>query len=286
MNNIFSFKRLFLMLNKDLQENWKKYILQVITIFGILAIFLTYFADERYARVFKGHYSTQNSMTTLDCDLLMISALLFMVFGEVFASTMMENMRSKTQRIAFLAVPASNFEKILSRWLIVTVGYIACFFVALFLADSVRVAICSFRYPTLDVHFIDFGKMIVANEDVGNFGYLLPSIPYFFFFLSLYFFNQSLFVLGTTFWEKLSFVKTFAVIVILGMVYIFVCRWVITASYEDQDSFFNVLNSFHLKNLSDNGFLIRLTCITSFGALFNWTLAFFRFRESEIIKRF
>jgi hypothetical protein len=286
MNNVFDSRRLLLVLNKDIQENWKRYVLQFVTMFGVIAVVITFLADNKYSH---------NSMASdrhaiyewLNKDLLMAACWLFAIFGIVIASTLMDPMNNKTKRISYLAVPASNVEKVFSRWLLVTVGYVIAFFVALWLADAIRVAICSFNYPNMEVGFMDLGK--IAQTGKSNFaqGYMLPSFAIFYLFLSMYFFLQSIFILGATFWEKASYVKTFSAAIVLVILFVLVCRWAILFSYDDFGQFENVLRSFTLlDSYTTDAKMGLLTLFFSFIALFNWTLAFLRFKESEVIKRF
>lgn len=282
MGNVFNFSRLFRILNKDMQENWKRYVLQFVTMFGVIAVVMTLLSDDKYSQA----NLSVGALDYIDRDLLMAASLLFMVFGVVFASTLMEPMNNKAKRISFLSVPASNQEKVFSRWLIVTVVYMAAFFVAFLLADAMRVAIFSFNYPDLGVHFVDLGKMIRPKDAPSGHGYLLQS-NFFCFFLSLYFFVQSIFILGATFWEKASFVKTFSLGVILILLLVLVCRWAVLLSYDDFNQFGVVLSALDkLMDLTLEARVMFMTLFFSLAALSNWTLAFLRFKESEVIKKF
>ncbi len=282
MNNVFDFKRLLLVLNKDIQENWKRYALQFVTMFGVIAVMIIFMADDKYSKntMASDHHGV---FMWLNKDLLTAACWLFMMFGIVIASTLMDPMNNKTKRISYLTVPASNVEKVFSRWLLVTVGYGIAFFVALWMADAIRVAVCSFNYPNMEVGFLDFGK--IAQKQTNNFGdgYVLPSFAVFYLLLSMYFLLQSIFILGATFWEKASFVKTFSVVVVLVIVFVLLCRWTILLSYHDFDEFEKVLKPL-VQSLDTRIGLMSL--FFSVITLFNWTLAFLRFRESEVIKRF
>jgi len=294
MNNTFNIKRFGNLLTKDFQENWKRYAVQFLAMFGIMALVLVWNSINNYDRYQRhlersiqdtsgvmyhfGPYSSE----TLSENLLINISVMFLVFGIIIAATMMEPMRGKTKRISFLTLPASNFEKIFSRWLIVTVGYIIAFFIALWAVDALRVAICSIKYPAIDdIQFLDFGKLVRPDPDVcGN--YVFSEKIYFTFALSIYFLMQSLFVLGSTFWEKSTFVKTFAAIIIIVLLFLLVCYYAIKISYNEVDDFGNVM-VYLFKEPTD--LLIILNPLLFFFTLVNWVIAFFRFRELEIIKR-
>ncbi|MDR2473683.1 MAG: hypothetical protein LBD53_09025, partial [Tannerella sp.] len=126
MNNTFNIKRFGLVFRKDLMENLKRYALLLLAILGIMTIILTTISLDYYDH----SYNNLNNM------LLQWLSYMFSTFGILFASTFMTPMNSKIKRIAYLVSPASNLEKYLSRWMIITVGYILAFFAALWVSDA------------------------------------------------------------------------------------------------------------------------------------------------------
>ena len=211
MNNIFSFRRFGLILSKDFQENWKKYVLLFLTMFGIMAVILCIvsYNEYSYININQTHHDINN------VSLLTAASLFFLGFGVLFSSTLMDSMKEKTTRISFLTIPVSNFEKFISRWLIVTVGFIIAFFIALWLADAVRVVNLSYKYPELNFGFLDFSKLIGPKTEKGYDGVVVPTYnvyhnKYFFTFcIGIYALLQSLFILGATFWERRHLLKLF-----------------------------------------------------------------------------
>jgi len=185
-------------------------------------------------------------------------------------------------------MPSSNFEKFILRWLIVTIGYIIAFFIALWMADAVRVAFLSYKFPELYFKLIDFSRLVNAETEVSYRDYVFFSKPFFIFCISIYAFIQSLFIIGTTFWEKASFIKTFSAIAILVILYIYLNRGVIEIMYDNFDSFgkkFVHLFEMIIENPTEKSLSLFFACILIALTLFNWVIAFFRFRESEIINR-
>ncbi|NDV65973.1 hypothetical protein [Bacteroides sp. 224] len=283
MNNIFDIRRFGLVLGKDLQENWKRRsIVQFAGLFGGLVVILIMNSMEYLSDM---QHSSYYSLEMLNLQLLRMAFIYLAVFGVLMASTLMEPMNSKTKRITYLTLPASNVEKFLSRWLILTVGYTLAFFVALWVADAFRVVVCSIKYPDLDVPFMDLSKLVSVGE--YDHSYLFPEMILFWLCLTFCLFIQSLFILGSTFWQKSTFLKTFATGVVISGLFLFICNLTIQLFYEDYNQFGNVINSFDtIVFLQDKDGAVCLAIgILAFLALFNWTLAFFRFKESEIIKR-
>jgi hypothetical protein len=244
---------------------------------GIMVIILFIQTWDYFRSIREVNYSYINR------ELLTFMSILFFVAGVFFASTFMVSMNSKLKRISYLVNPASNLEKYLTRWLVTTIGYILAFFIALWIADVIRVAACSIIFPDADIRFLDLSKLRYPGDDFRNGYYMMPRQVFdamIFFYLLL----QSLFLLGSTFWEKASFLKTFTALSAIIFVYIMICRWAILLSYGGLDGFGNVLQSFS-SGITDKHVFTCIYLVLSFMTLANWTFAYFRIRESEIIKR-
>ena len=274
MNNIFDIKRFGLTFRKDLMENGKRYTILFLAMIGIITIVNTWYSYVYYYNVspIDSYFSNIND------KLGVIIIVMFLVFGLLFASIFMSPMNSKTKKISYLSTPSSDFEKYLTRWLIMTVGYIISFFVALFFAEVLRVSICSAYYTNLNIEFI--------NIDEYEYDKNILKIA-----VCIYFLFQSLFILGSTFWEKATFVKTISAMAIFALLLILAMRLVVIFAYGGDNSFEPIFNNY-MNNITPekNEEAIRLatniiSCIISFFAITNWVLAFFRLRESEIIKR-
>jgi hypothetical protein len=285
MNNTFSIKRFSFVLKKDLLENGKRYLLYFLTITGIMALIITWCAYD-YMR-YSG--PREISVLYLNRDLLIYTAFCFMGFGLLFSSVAMDPMRSKTDRISYLILPASGFEKYFSRWLIVTIGYIIAFFLALWIADLIRITVCSARFPELEIKALNLDYLIEPSDASWEMRreYLIPNEG-FRICISIYFLFQSLFLLGSTYWQKLSFVKTFAVCGTIITAFILLCRWTILSFYNnDMKAFLNVTNSFgENSGLNNEQALGVIICTCALFTLGNWVISYFRFQESEIIRRF
>ncbi|MDR0393677.1 MAG: hypothetical protein LBH77_00815 [Tannerella sp.] len=285
MNNIFNFKRFGLVLRKDLMENYNRYMLLFLTMLGIMTIVLTWQSWDYYSAIKRNGSSYVN----LNIVLLSYLSIMFGTFGLIFASTFMSPMNSRIKRATFLVSPSSNFEKFLSRWIIITIGYIAAFFATLWIAETLCVGICSARFPDLEIKFLDLTRLTSMGNDWENSEYLFEE-DLFMIIISLYFLFQSIFILGSTFWEKAGFIKTFTVGTVIILAFIQLCRWTILFFYEDFSNFTNVLHSFESTHKGRAGlgqiFTPAITLVILVFTLTNWILAFFRLRESEVIKRF
>jgi hypothetical protein len=280
MNNTFNIKRFGLAFRKDIFENGKRYILLFITLLGLI----TFINSAQTFNYYK--YGNHQDALFHNKNLLSFLSIMFMVAGIWFASTFANLMNSKLKRISYLVSPASNLEKYLTRWIITTIGFIVVFFVAFWIADALRVAIASFRFPGADIKFLDITKLINSENEPVYEKYVVPK-SVFMILLSNYFLLQSTFLLGSTFWEKASFIKTFSFLAAIIAVFILICRWTILLFYGGElEGYLNVWNSFEIDQImsEQQALLIAVIFMAVFTVIF-WVLAFFRIRESEIINR-
>ena len=281
MNNTFDIKRFGLVFRKDLVENGKRYMLSLLTMLGLMALVLTLYTSEYYSLE-----SNAADYLSLNNELLLFLLFMFFGFGIWFASTFSAPMNHKLKRLSFLVSPSSNLEKYLVRWMITTIGFVLAFFATMWIADILRVVICSAIYPDVDIRFIDITKLVSLKDDTYSPGeYMFPK-GVFSILISLYFLLQSLFILGSTCWEKASFIKTFTAGAAIFATFILICRRAILLFYGDFDGFFNVLNSFELsqKYSSEQAATFAAMVISVFTLTF-WILAYFRMKESEITNR-
>jgi hypothetical protein len=236
MNNILNIKRFGLVFRKDFLENRKRYTLLFLTMLGVITIVNTGSSFSGYDYIQKNQNNDYYSF--INRELLRYSSLMFAAFGLLFASTFMSPMNSKLKRITYLLNPSSNIEKYLSRWIIITIGYIISFFIAFWIADILRVGICSARYPELDIMFLDLTKLIYLKVDWSYSEYAFNR-QLFMISVSIYLLLQSFFILGATFWEKNSFIKTFTAGAFIFLSFVLICRWAILIFYKDFDEFGN-----------------------------------------------
>ncbi len=191
----------------------------------------------------------------------------------------MEKMKSKTNRLSVLMTPATPFEKFFSRWLVSTVVLLVVFFITFELADYTRVLVYSLIYPDVKevILPVNLGDLVGS----GKRWYLFHKMYELTLVLSIYCFVQSLFVLGSSVWPKNSFLKTFVSVTIIVLIYVLVGMSVgdmlFSGSSKDYGYIFSSITKEMSAAMTTVGFMLF--------AFVNWTLAYFRFKESEIIQR-
>lgn len=273
-DTFFSLHRFVNVCRKEMVENWKTHVLRSVMVYGMLAIIFVWNGYYRYCGLEAGTEDTIDPIWYFESIFFLWGLV---IWGCISASFAMERMKSKTGRTVMLMTPATMFEKFFSRWLMATCGFILVYLIAFRLADWTRVVFYLLAYPDLN---------IVSSFPLGEFccntnrfyETLESGSAEVWLFLSCYFFLQSFFLLGATVWPKNALIKTFAAGVCILVSYILIAVLCLKAILPGD---FSMAEPYIDSDIS-SGWLIF---ITSFLALVNWVLAYFRFKESEIINR-
>lgn len=106
-------------------------------------------------------------------SLVVTSVFIFTTLMIVGASFNFANMKEKEDRITFIMLPTSNLEKFVSRYLYVTLGSLAAFFVALLGADIFRMLFALILGKDIDGSvFLDFFRTMVDSSIFANHVYV------------------------------------------------------------------------------------------------------------------
>lgn len=273
-DTFFSASRFVSLCRKEMEESWKANVLRFVLMYGILAIAFVWNGYFQYEELLS-RSETVDPIWTFELRAFLVAV---MIMGLLSASFIMERMKTKTNRIAALMTPATMFEKFFSRWLIFTFGFLIVFLIAFKLADWTRVLVYMVTYPEL--------KEIIATVPLSHLvgdsdEYWMPYSNGISFLLGIsgYFCAQSLFVLGSAVWPKNAFVKTFTAVVLIVIIYITVGAtlgkiMIVGEGVRGREP-----------NLSDEAKGAIAASFYFILTLFNWVVAYFRFKESEIINR-
>ena len=267
-DTFFSMPRFVNLCRKELVESWRSNLLRIGLMYGVMTVVL----------LWVGYLEYHNKTSLVrDDSVHSFTPVFFMwslwAFGCLSASFTMEKMKSKTNRIYTLMTPATPFEKYFSRWLVFTVVFLVLFLISFWLADQTRVLVYTLTYPDLKgIAATPFSYFVGDNT---NHYTLCRTADQFGLIIALYFFTQSGFVLGSTIWPKNAFLKTFVAGAIVLIVYVLFIMWMNKLFHVGTRSYIWI----------GEPVFTTLTLIVSVATLFNWTLAYFRFKESEIINR-
>lgn len=258
-NNFFSAKRFGLVFRNDFLENKKLYFLGLLFVFGIVLIVALgvggVLYEEECKLLYKGILSV-NNYDPMHVNMLALFYMGSIVFTCVVASFSFSKMKSKQGRIADLTLPASHFEKFLVRRLNTVVLNMLAFVIVFFIADFLRVVIFEILYPDLSI------SLTSIINDVPSDGRRL---------FKMWFFNlvllQSIYFLGSVCMPKYSLIKTFVVVMLVTICYSVLLMWLV------------VMNDTSLRtNENIEYWYSGMTII-------NYIVAYYRYRESEVIHR-
>lgn len=281
MTTNFNFTRFANLLKLDIAENWKNSLFSLLGIYAAILIPMLGWLWNPSAYSF--HQFCNNMLGVI----LLVTSFFFMFY----ASRIMICMNSKEKRISYLLLPATMFEKFLSRFVIVTVFFLIQVFVALLAVELSRYLLQPlFRLPA------EFGQSMLAemaemmtfagraSVNIDNeciyYNAALMQLLGFIFLL----WNHSLFILGGSRWYKHPFMKTLGVIIAVNLIGgVIFARLVETGVME---RFFRWMNeNFEETPETINGLITA--GILFFGSLtiFNWWLSYWLFTRSQVIRR-
>ncbi len=258
----FSMDRMGLVMTKEIRENWRNLLMMLGVMLGTMTMAAILCAQ-----------STISSLREYDPAIggeVIAFTMLFFAFGAISASMMFRNMNSKESRLATLMNPASQLEKYIARWLIFIPGFVAVYFLFGYIADFVRYIIYVGIIPA-DIHpvrLISIGDVFKQHlADEWNIVLMMFCII------------QSFFALGSSVWPRNSLVKTFIALAVIGIAYIFIGIWTVDLMIDDE-----VRTGWRIYR-GDDISPLWLWIPTVTMCIINYTVAYFRFRESEIIER-
>lgn len=202
----------------------------------------------------------------------------FGVYTMISGCWIMNNMKTKEQRITFKMLPASDLEKFIVRALYITVVWVLIGVVAFCLADLCHMLICLISgshgaYTTIpDVLNMWFGPADTHSMRMTTWG-----INFFAGVIAVNawaFWAHSLYVLGGAFFRRRQFVLTSCAHFALGILSL------IIISYIPKESIF--LSIEKSQNLV-NTIAYVYTAVAIIVGLFNWWLAYKLFKRSQVI---
>ena len=273
-DTFFSLPRFMNLCRKEMVENWRSNVLRMVLMYGVMAVVMVWNGYFEY----RGTYKYQEDPAWIFLLVTFIWSL--WGFGCLSASFTMEKMKTKTSRTSMLMVPATPFEKFFSRWFVFTVVFLVIFLISYKLADYTRFIIYSLAYPEEKDFIIPVDLSHLVGERKTYYTLCRTGLQ-FGALLSAYFFVQSLFVLGSSIWPKNSFLKTFASGTVIAIVYFLLAVFMSKMFLENG----NYYSENVFTGMSEDTAMSIMIVVGIFFTLMNWTLAYFRFKESEIVNR-
>lgn len=243
--------------NYELKSGFRTFAQVVGAVFGVLLIIVLYdiFFNTNYsiASVDPMH----GTMKTLLRGGIFFSAILS-------ASLMFNNLAKKEGRIQNLMLPTSQLTKYLIRWVIFIPLSIVCYCVIFEIVDIIRLIVVNIHYDsTVPCQLFDTGTCLFTDKGFDLWGILI--------------FFQGFFALGAIIWPKRSVAKTtiaFISIVIVNSGY---GAWLSNLCLSSNMSY-----GWDITNDHVSAIVFISECLM---ALICYIIAYYRFKEIEIIQR-
>ena len=274
-DTFFSLPRFMNLCRKEMVESWRSNVLRMVLMYGVMAVVMVWNGYFEYRYWHSGQI--EDPAWTF---LLVVFIWSLWGFGCLSASFTMEKMKTKTSRTSMLMVPATPFEKFFSRWFVFTVVFLVIFLISYKLADYTRFIIYSLAYPEEKDFIIPVDLSHLVGERKTYYTLCRTGLQ-FGALLSAYFFVQSLYVLGSSIWPKNSFLKTFASGTVIAIVYFLLAVFMSKMFLENG----NYYSENVFTGMSEDTAMSIMIVVGIFFTLMNWTLAYLRFKESEIVNR-
>lgn len=215
--------------------------------------------------------SLQNELSN-KADFVIGCFFTFMIFMQ---SSILNNVRNKQQTIDFLTLPASNFEKFISRIMFVTLYYVGAFVVGLLAADVLQWLFSLLFFPFDQTGFVITHIQFFSNLTIGNSFIestdLLSWLLGFTLFLGVIYVH-SVYILGGTFFRKQAWVLTSITMFFLT---------IFIASILDKSDF-----NINLADMSSSGLeiIVSIFDVIIVGLIaFNYWLAYRIFTHIQVI---
>ena len=258
MTNSFSFTRLWMLIKKQWFDNAKLYLLTTLALLGLMIlVFIIFYIGSRPV------YDEEATYVIFFVGLYLT--------GFVFASGIFSALGDRPKGIYWMSVPATHLEKLVCAIIYATVIFTVIYCVCFYSVQRVSFALFETN-PKFRVIYLkewDFPMKIAA---------------YAFFPL------QALYLLGSVYFERFSFIKTTLAGLIIILLFAFYAGHLTKWIMPENASFFSV-TSVRLYNEGQPDKIYQLSPFISdsIDFLFKylwlpvlWTASYFRLKEKEI----
>lgn len=266
-NEIFSVDRLAKLVRRDLRTNYKGWQITVLCIAAVLAVFV--FSEADYLQ-YHNVFTEQEALAREHRGLLTVFYNFFCLISIFAASCFGAGNSTPGMRLNNLMLPASTFEKFLSRWIIAVPLLMAAICLCWEVVDFIRMGV---QYVFRD------GKVappvwfwqILTQKDIEFAG------------IAAFFAAQATIILGSAIWKKKPVVKTILAVVIINVIYSSVTAIVMKILFFSHKSNVFDTSMFRLLNVDITGTLFGALLIA--WGLFCYVMTYMRMGEQEIIER-
>ncbi len=254
-NQIFAAPRFFNLLREETSSGYKMtFIIASVVLVFLSVVFISVAIDKDNADFHRIWYS-----------------IVLLGGGFYFTSTNFNELNRKEERMNYLAMPASIFEKFSVKLLISTLGYIIGVTLLYWIFASIM--------DVITVRYWDF------SYDTFN-----PFDSFYLFMIKIYLVVQSVFLLGAVTFNRFSFFKTLFTLGIIGFV-LAIIGWVVfrIVFYNYFDGFFSPRHDIAVMPSQNFQDFMEFTMWPLVQGLFwyvlapvLWVVAYFKLKEREV----
>ncbi|MFR1236151.1 MAG: hypothetical protein ACLSC9_07435 [Barnesiella sp.] len=259
INNIFDPARFGKYYLKELNENKKSLLLQAVSFTLVLTIVL---------------FMRENTLLDSEKSKLAFSFiyLIFLMTGAKYSSAFSKQIGLRSNKVMYLMVPSSTFEKFLTQIINITILFPSLFIASLFIAQYLSPLFYSLFWGGEIIFRVPFEGIYpyYGEDNIYGSGTILS-----FFYIS----TVSLFLLGATIWQKNSFLKTF--ISLIGIHVLFTICMSIFVVHTDLTSIINMI-SLNLLEADTEKIKIFAKLSYTLFILIIWIISYIRLSELEI----
>jgi hypothetical protein len=268
-NNVFNVRRMQLYLQKHFTDHYRFYGMGMLVIFGLMtgiALLMLLAAREPFRRM---------------SELVPFYYIGLFFGGLLFTSRAFNELGSKEKGVDFLMLPASQFEKFITLFLVSSVGYLLFYHISCYLSFKI----------------IESTQLAALNQKIErNYDFLDNPKEKVYIFYS-YIMLQAAFLLGATYFHKYSFIKTVLSVFAFGFALWLINCVIVTLIFGFGNEFWKRSVPFVMVTKLEGGpvswhttlFLIPewlqntyLFIIKFVIAPVLWTIAYFRLKDQEI----
>lgn len=261
MQTTFSFYRLGLLIRKQWAERARLYILMMAAIAGLLAV----------AFFLWGSFRDDNTLLIEPLQVFLFVGLF--LGGCIIAGMTFSDLSQRTTGIYYLGVPATHAEKLVCGILFSQVFFNAAYLLIFYLLREIAFVIVAMN-PHLQLKHI---------PDAGNIG----EISYY--VIIVYAAVQTVYLLGSVYFERFAFVKTTVSVVLLLAAFTLFAQYVIARIMPQNHSIMGV----GVFQVEENGGWYTYTLPLGLSRVLwflgrymwapvFWAVAYFRLKEKEI----
>jgi hypothetical protein len=277
MNAVFDLNRWLLYIGKHWNENKKRYLLSLGAIGGLLVLWFSFLMIVNPGNPMS--YGIQ--IVTYYVGLYLT--------GCIYASLVFSDLSDGPKAITYLLVPASLFEKLLSTILYGVIIYFICYTLIFYVVDFTMVKVSNgiVSARAEHDHSITYHAKEVANVFVPKHFASENELVY---FLLGYFAIQSIFLLGSVYFEKFQFIKTLVGGLIVFLVLVFFVHKVL-GSFMPHGGFFKPFTVYRVFDATKGELSVQLPGWLNSILLFLikyalapclWIVTYFRLKEKEV----